>query len=142
MSEIRKPLAGMIVLLVEADRFLANYVGDSIRRAGGQTLGPARTVEEANTLLAHSSGPPHAAVISARIFEAAGPAATEPLTRLAVPLLLIASRDTQQAPSTPHAVLATPFAAYQVVDHLRRIANVRASNGAALADSSPALRGH
>jgi pimeloyl-ACP methyl ester carboxylesterase len=122
MDTTVKSLKNRLILLIEADSFLASYVGDSIIEAGAQILGPARNVDEANTLLGRLRHAPHAAVISADIFETAGWAMSEALARLGIPLLLIAGRARTLLPSSmTHDVLMAPFAAYQVVDHLRTV---------------------
>jgi pimeloyl-ACP methyl ester carboxylesterase len=120
MDRTVKSLNNKLILLIEADSFLAGYVGDSIIEAGAQILGPARNVDEANTLLGRLRQAPHAAVVSADIFETGGWAMSDALARLGIPLLLIAGRARTLPPSSmTHNVLMAPFAAYQVVDHLR-----------------------
>lgn len=69
MNGIERTLVNKLVLRIEADSFLASHIGDSIKQAGAQILGPARTVEEANTLIAILREPPHAAVVSADILK-------------------------------------------------------------------------
>jgi pimeloyl-ACP methyl ester carboxylesterase len=121
MDTTVRSLKNALILLIEADSFLAGYVGDSITEAGAQILGPARNVDEASTLLRRLRQAPHAAVVSADIFEASA-SVSDALARLGIPLLLIVGRArTLQPSSTPHNVLIAPFAAYQVVDHLRAV---------------------
>jgi hypothetical protein len=122
MDTTAKSLKNKLIMLIEADSFLAGYVGDSITGAGAQILGPARTVDEASALIGHLRRPPHAAVVSADIFETGGSAMSDALTRLGIPLLLIVGRARTLLPSSAsHNVLMAPFAAYQVLDHLRAV---------------------
>jgi pimeloyl-ACP methyl ester carboxylesterase len=122
MDTTVKSLKNKLILLIEADSFLAGYVGDSITEAGAQILGPARNVDEASTLLGRLRQAPHAAVVSADIFEAGGPVMSDALARLDIPLLLIVGKARTLLPSSmTHSVLMAPFAAYQVVDHLRAV---------------------
>jgi hypothetical protein len=126
MDTTVRSLKNTLILLIEADSFLAGYVGDSITEAGAQVLGPARNVEEAHTLLGRLRQAPHAAVVSADIFEAGGWAISDALARLGIPLLLMAGRARTLLPSSmTHNVLMAPFAAYQVVDHLRTVLSPR-----------------
>jgi hypothetical protein len=142
MTAIEKSLANRLILLVEADTFLAGYIGDSLKQAGAQILGPARTVEEANTSIVHLREPPHAAVVSADIFEAAGSAIGDALTVLGVPLLLIAGRRPLKPETMSHTMLATPFAAYQIVDYLTGVLPVQKNHGPSRRVFGDTLRGH
>ena len=134
------PLVEKLVLLIEKDDFLAGYIADGLHKAGAHVLGPSRLPDEANGLVARLRTAPDAAVISMDIFKAAGFAAGEMLVRMNVPILLIATRPQPLVPPLDrHPVLTTPFAAYQVVDH------VCAALGQARKRSTttgPILRGH
>jgi hypothetical protein len=141
MNTSIRPLGNKLILLIEADSFLASYIGDSIKGDGAQILGPARTVNEANALIGNLRQPPHAAVVSADIFEAGGPAMKDAFARLGVPLLLTLKRSRELLPSSAnHDLLIAPFAAYQVVHHLRAV--VTQGDQPSLHLSGPTLRGH
>jgi len=120
MNETPMPLAGKLILLIEGHAFLAGYIAEGLARAGAQILGPARTLDEANGLMGKLRLAPDAAVVSVDLFEAAGFTAGNALSRLSAPVLLIAGKARTLMPATlRHPVLTTPFAAYQVVDHIR-----------------------
>jgi hypothetical protein len=141
MDTMIKPLGNKLILLIEADSFLASYIGDSIKGDGAQILGPARTVNEANALIGNLRQPPHAAVVSADIFEAGGRAISDALACLGIPLLLTLKRARQLLPSSAnYNLLIAPFAAYQVVNHLRTV--VAQADQPSLHLSGPTLRGH
>jgi hypothetical protein len=143
MDTTAKSLKNTLILLIEADSFLAGYVGDSITEAGAQILGPARTVDEASTLLGRLRQAPHAAVVSADIFEAGGWAISDALARLGIPLLLIAGKARTLLPSSmTHNVLMAPFAAYQVVDHLRTVLSHEGRDQPGPHAPEPVLRMH
>jgi len=119
MTESVDPLRGKIILLIDTNEFLADFISKGLKLAGAQILGPARSVNEANELLSRLRSSPNAAVISVSAFEATGFVAGDILARLGVPMLLIAGTTRTLMPSTfRHRVLTTPFAAYQVVDHV------------------------
>jgi hypothetical protein len=141
MDTTVRSLKNALILLIEADSFLAGYVGDSITEAGAQILGPARTVDEANALIGNLRQAPHAAVVSADIFEADGWAISDALARFGTPLLLIAGTARTLLPSSmTHNVLMAPFAAYQVVDHLRAVLSVPEADQSFLHALAPLLR--
>lgn len=143
MDTTVKSLKNTLILLIEADSFLAGYVGDSIAEAGAQILGPARSVDEANTLLGRLRQAPHAAVVSADIFEAGGWAMSDAIARLDIPLLLIVGKARTLLPSSMiHNVLMAPFAAYQVVDHLRTVLSPLQSNQPIMQARAPLLGQH
>jgi hypothetical protein len=143
MDTIAKPLRNKLILLIEADCFLAGYIGDSITGAGAQILGPARTVDEANALIGHLRQAPHAAVVSADIFEASEPVMSDAFARLGIPLLLTVGRARKLLPSSANRdVLMTPFAAYQVVDHLRAVLSPAQADQPMPPVTGPTLRGH
>lgn len=130
MTDEGRPLEGTLVLLIEEDFFLANYVGAVLTSAGAQVLGPARTVSEAETMVRSLSGMPLAAVISANLLHAEDGAAEAVLDRLGTPLLIL-----QQDCRGPHLsaqrydVLTAPFGAYQIVDHLSGIHQRASTDG-------------
>lgn len=143
MDTMAKPLKGKLILLIEADRFLARYIGGSITDAGALILGPARTVVEANGLIGRLRQVPHAAVVSADIFEASGPVMNDEFARLGIPLLLtVTGARKLLSSSVNHNVLMTPFAAYQVVDHLRVVLSLAQGDSPKPPVEGPALRGH
>jgi hypothetical protein len=143
MDTTVRSLKNTLILLIEADSFLAGYVGDSITEAGAQVLGPARNVEEAHTLLGRLRQAPHAAVVSADIFEAGGWAISDALARFGTPLLLIAGTARTLLPSSmTHNVLMAPFAAYQVVDHLRTVLSHEGRDQPGPHAPEPVLRMH
>jgi hypothetical protein len=140
MMETPMPLLDKLVLLIEPDDFLAGYIADGLHRAGAHILGPSRSVEEANGLVARVRTAPDAAVISVDIFEAAGFVAGEALAQMSVPILLIAGRTRTLTPARDrHPVLTTPFAAYQIVDHVCAVLSPTATE---TKTKGPTLRGH
>jgi hypothetical protein len=130
------------VLLIERDDFLAGYVGDGLRHAGAQILGPARSIDEANTLIGRLRSVPDAGVISIDVFEAAGFVMLDRFAQLNIPLLLIARRPRMLMPSFPrHSILTVPFAAYQVVNHVRAVVKAK-THPSILPPKAPLVRGH
>ena len=127
MEDVPLPLAGKLVLLIEEDTFLAGSVRDGIAGAGGQIVGPARTIEEAEGLAARMRHPPFAVVASTSLFDADGGRLNGAVQSLRAPVLLL-QKEVRAAPVErgPHDTLVAPFAAYQVVDHLRRLADAPA----------------
>ena len=116
MSFTNRPLAGRSILLLEGARFLASYVADGIRAAGGQVLSNATSAEEANELMQHLRTAPDAVVVDVDIFDADAFLHRGKLAGWNVPLLLISDRPRTRCQH--HDVLTTPFASYQVVDHI------------------------
>jgi hypothetical protein len=115
-----QPLKDKLILLIEADGFLAGYIGGSIKADGAQVLGPARTVDEAKTLIGNLRQAPHAAVISVDILEAAASVLEEALAHMGIPVLLtLGTARKLPASLVSYDVVTAPFAAYQVVHHLR-----------------------
>jgi hypothetical protein len=143
MERIAKPLTNKLILLIEADSFLSGYLSDGITDAGAQILGPARTVVEANALIGDRRQVPHAAVVSADIFEANGRVVSDAIECLGIPLLLTVGR-AQKLPSRSanYDILTTPFAAYQVVNHLRAVLFPAQADQPMSPLAGPTLRGH
>jgi hypothetical protein len=140
MMETPMPLVDKLVLLIEKDDFLAGYIADGLHKAGAHVLGPSRSPDEANGLVARLRTAPDAAVISMDIFKAAGFAAGEMLVRMNVPILFIATKALPLAPPLDrHPVLTTPFAAYQVVDH---VCSALGETKKRSTTAGPMLRGH
>jgi hypothetical protein len=134
------PLVDKLVLLIEKDDFLAGYIADGLHKAGAHVLGPSRSSDEANGLVARLRTAPDAAIISIDIFKAAGFVAGEMLVRMNVPILLIAARTQPLVPPLDrHPVLTTPFAAYQVVDH---VCSAISEAKRRATTAGPVLRGH
>lgn len=141
MYDAQTLLQGKLVLLIESDVFLVGYIADGLNRAGAQILGPARSHYEANGLVSKLRTAPDAAVINVDIFEAASFTARDTLIRVKVPLLLIAGRPRVLMPASErHAVLTTPFGAYQVIDHLCTVMKDRSAFVSTSA-GEPQLRG-
>ncbi|HEX8414353.1 MAG TPA: hypothetical protein VF637_10790 [Sphingomicrobium sp.] len=141
MRSNENPLQSKLILLVEADSFLASYIGEGIRASGAHILGPARTVDEAKALIEKLREPPHAAVVSADIFQEAGRVTWDPFTCMGIPLLLTVGRARALPPgSAQYSFLMTPFAAYQVVDYLR--AALDPQSQPVRYKAGPTIRGH
>lgn len=136
------PLQGRLILIIEGDAFRSGYIETALVQAGAQILGPARSIDEANEVVKRLRTPPTAAVIDLDLFEAAGFIAGDILVNLRVPLLLMArSSRVFQSQSSNHAMLVTPFAAYQVLDHLRAVLT-QAVKTSIYVPAGPTLRGH
>jgi hypothetical protein len=117
-----RPLSSKLVVLIEEEPFLADYIGEGLSLAGAQILGPARTTDEAEALLDRLRTVPLAAVVSANLFDADGSNVRRALDRLNLSVLLV--RKDERRPlrvDVRHDVLTLPFAAYQVVDHVCRL---------------------
>lgn len=117
-----RALSSKLVVLIEEEPFLADYIGEGLSLAGAQIIGPARTVDEAEALLDRLRTVPLAAVVSANLFDADGSKVSRALDRLGLPVLLV--RKDERRPlggGIRHDVLTLPFAAYQVVDHVYRL---------------------
>jgi hypothetical protein len=142
MTDQRRPLQGTLVLLIEEDSFSARYVGEVLVSAGAQIVGPARTALEAEALILRLRITPLAAVVSTNVFDAEGDGVSQALARLGAPLLLLQKGGRQLRPSfVRHDILTTPFAAYQIVDHLCGLRE-RAATGSPQQRSGPLMRGH
>lgn len=113
------PLSGTLVLLIEEDPFLSLYIGQGLQGAGADIVGPARTAEQAEALLAALSSAPLAALVSTRISEGGDGAFRAELQRQQIPVLLLRKDDRYASSAgTDHDCLTAPFASYQIVDHL------------------------
>jgi hypothetical protein len=126
MISAARPLSSKLVVLIEEEPFLADYIGEGLSLAGAQILGPARTANEAKALLDRLRAVPLAAVVSANLFDADGSKVSRALDRLGLPVLLV--RKDERRPlreAARHDVLTLPFAAYQVVDHVCRLLEQR-----------------
>lgn len=121
MTDLPMPLRGTLMLLIDEEMFLADYIGRGLADAGAQIIGPARTVAEADALLSRLRVAPVAAIVSIRLFEADGGTVGDGLSRLGVPILLINKNERCLPASLRHDVLTVPFAAYQVVEHMCRL---------------------
>ncbi|WP_133177325.1 MULTISPECIES: hypothetical protein [Bacteria] len=120
MTTIPPALPGRLVLLIEEDPFLADYIGRGLGDAGAHVLGPARTPGEAVTLLGNLRERPTAAVVSIALFDDAD--VCDALERLDRPILLIRKADRSPiGRSARHDSLTSPFAAHQIVTHIRRL---------------------
>jgi hypothetical protein len=116
------PLAGQLVLLIEDDAFLSNYVGGALASAGAQIIGPARTSEEAELLIQRLRVSPQAVVASATVVGVNGEGFANALVGLGAPILLLKKDGRHPDPLFRcDDVLTVPFAAYQVVESLRRL---------------------
>lgn len=111
-----RPLAGRSVVLLEGATFLAGYVSEGIRAAGGEIMHSAVSVAEANAAMLNLERSPDAIVADTLIFNASAFTHRETIDRLAIPLLLISNRTCP--PESGRDCLSAPFAMYQVVDHL------------------------
>jgi hypothetical protein len=114
-----RSIAGARVLIIEHDDFLTDYLSSSLIEAGASILGPARSIAAANTMLA-SAFSADAAVVDAEIYEADAFVGRHTIGAAGIPLLLVA-RGGYKPVFASADVLAAPFAAYQVVDHIRRV---------------------
>jgi len=142
MSMMHKPLDGKLVVLIEEDAPLAEYIGGGLNDSGAQIVGPARTVAEATTLLFRLRTRPLAAIVSMELFGAEGGTVGNCLTRLAAPVLMIRKGGCRLLPSSIcYSVITVPFTIHQVVNHIvslheaGTVARTRERTG-------PVLRGH
>lgn len=119
MSMMHKPLDGKLVVLIEEDSSLAEYISGGLNDAGAQIIGPARTVAEAKALLLRLRNRPLAAIVSMELFGAEGGTVGNCLTRLAAPVLLTRKDGCRLLPSSMrHSAMTVPLAAHQVVNHI------------------------
>jgi len=110
-------LRGRLILLIEESEGLAGELVADLRRAQAHILGPARTVAEANGLVARLRTTPDAAVVSGELFGAAGFEAGNALRRDGVPLIVVAKQAAAApVPQAAHRVLAAPVAARSIAD--------------------------
>ncbi len=127
MTFENQPLSDRSVLLIEGESFLASYIADGIRAAGGSLCGHARSVTEANELLSQLRVRADAVVADLEIFEADSFEHRDTVRKLFGPLLLISNR--ARTPMLGHEILSAPFAAYQVVDHICLRLGLEATRG-------------
>ena len=142
MEASHKPLTGKLVLVIEGDEVLTDYIGAALCDAGAHIIGPTRTVAEAKALLPRLRNKPMAVVVGTELFEAEGGTLRNAIERLAAPVLIIRKgKRSPLRPSLRHDVLTMPFTAHQIVDRIRSlgmavtIARLRARTG-------PVLQGH
>ncbi len=123
-----KPLDRKLVLLIEEDAFLANYLGQAVNNEGAHVVGPARSAGEAEALILRMRKPPSVVVVSASLYDSAGGQVSRAVDRMGVPVLLLGKDGrTASSGSSPHDMLTQPFAAYQVVDHIVRVVRAERS---------------
>jgi hypothetical protein len=140
MMQAHDLLKGRLILVATGNAFLRGYIEAGLSRVGAQILGPARLAGEVNDLIGRLRTYPDAAVIDLDLFEAENPIA-ESIRNLRIPLLLVSNSGRSPcAKSREYPTLATPFAAFQVVDHLRSVLDPPQP----FIDhpSGPSLRGH
>lgn len=143
MNSLAKPLRNKLILIVEANEFLAGYISDGLKQAGAQILGPACTINAAHALVGQLESGAHAAVVSLELFEAGGAAMTDAFNRLAIPVLLTGGKVRKlPALSLRYEILIRPFAAYQVVDHVRAALSLPLADQPLPYATGPVLRGH
>ncbi|MDQ0840261.1 hypothetical protein [Sphingomonas faeni] len=142
MKESSKRLTGKLVLMIQDDGVLADYIGAALCDAGAYIIGPARTVAEARALLPRLRNKPVAVVVSTKLFAADDGALRNGIGRLAIPVLIIGDGNGRPLLPLPrHDVLTVPFASHQIVDRICSlvgavtIAQLRARTG-------PVLQGH
>jgi DNA-binding response OmpR family regulator len=104
-----------MVLIVEPDRFVADYVRAVLRSAAADVIDPVSSIQEARQLV--SSGlEPCAVVLSADLSSADGHAWAEVLTSEGVAFVFTRARPepAPRALPTGSIMLSWPFAAHQV----------------------------
>lgn len=131
MPGVTKPLAGQLIVQIEDDSFLANYVGETVASAGAQIIRPARNADEGARLIQRLRVKPNAILVSATIFGVAETCLARALADLDAPVLLVRKDQRRREPPFPYAaVLTLPFAAHQVVDSLSKLRVVAGSRPA------------
>jgi hypothetical protein len=143
MNSLAKPLRNKLILILEPDEFFNGYISDGLTQAGAQILAPACTIDAAHTLVGQLENGAHAAVVSLDILEAGGAAMTEAFNRLAIPVLLTGDK-VRKLPTSSlrREILIRPFAAHQVVDHLRTALSLPLADQPLRHVTGPVLRGH
>lgn len=113
-------LKGSRVLIAECEPFLADYICAAVASAGGEVLGPLRSVADVRTAVEAVETRPHAAAINIELVDGDTFALADELDGLDVPVLLVSTVHAVTLPS--HAahrrMLAKPFASHQVVHAL------------------------
>jgi hypothetical protein len=142
MKASSRRLTGKLVLMIEDDGVLADYIGAVLRDAGAHIIGPSRTVAEARALLPRLRNKPAAVVVSTKLFAAEDGALRNGIGRLTIPVLIIGDGNGRPLLPLPrHDVLRVPFASHQIVDRICSM--VGAVTIAPLrARTSPVLQGH
>ena len=142
MEASTKPLTRKLVLMIQDEEVLSNYISEALCDAGAHIIGPARTVAEAKALLPRLRNKPVAVVVSTKLFAAEDGALRNSIARLTIPVLIIGNGNGRPLLPLPHHdVLTVPFASYQIVDRIcslvgaPTIAQLRARAG-------PVLQGH
>lgn len=142
MESVAKSLQGRLILVIESDAALAQFVEDGIRAAGGVVLGPARTLKEAAELSARLRERPDAAVVNPVV---EGGSAIVVIDRLVAAGLRIVIVSTQPAEVPAHLVgwprYRPPFAGYQIVGGLCDVLRDHPITRSGRSDG-PHIRGH
>lgn len=106
--------------MVEQDGFLSDYLTSSLIEAGASIAGPARSVEQANSMLGTFTAMPDAIVFDAQIYESKDFTGRDAISAAGIPLLLV-TRGGYTPVFATSDTLQAPFAAYQVVDHIKAV---------------------
>jgi DNA-binding response OmpR family regulator len=118
-------LSGITVLMVEDDRFVAEYVLSVIRAAGGAALGPFPSSMEAVASLAEDVPRPQVALLNITVGDKEGFCVADELTRTSIPVIFSSGHPAVELPSrfSSRPLLTKPFAAYQIVEELIAVVN-------------------
>jgi hypothetical protein len=142
MEASTKPLTRKLVLMIQDEEVLGDYIGAALCGAGAHIIGPARTVAEAKALLLRLRNKPVAVVVCTKLFAAEDNALRNGIARLSIPVLIIENSNGRPLLPLPrHDVLRVPFASHQIVDRVCSL--VGAVTFARLCTrTGPVLQGH
>ena len=115
-----QPLAGTRVALIEQQGFLSDYLASSLAEAGASVTLLSGLADDADSNFASVLSTAQAVVIDAQIYESDAFVGRHAIGAANIPLLLVARSGYKPVFASADTLIA-PFAAYQVVDHIRAV---------------------